>query len=74
MTTMLPTMEVVGAKLRRLREERILSHRELALKANLSPTTVLKLENAEKSKPHPRTIRKLAEALDIDPRELLAEE
>jgi transcriptional regulator with XRE-family HTH domain len=42
--------------------------------AELSPTTVLKLENAETSTPHPRTIRKLATALDVDPHELFREE
>jgi predicted GIY-YIG superfamily endonuclease/DNA-binding XRE family transcriptional regulator len=51
-----------GTKLRRLRMTYILSHRELAIMAGLSPTTVLKLENAEVSTPHLRTIRKLAAA------------
>jgi transcriptional regulator with XRE-family HTH domain len=64
-------MQLVGDKLRKAREDKILSHRELALRAELSPTTVLKLENAEVSTPHPRTIRKLAAALEIDARELL---
>jgi transcriptional regulator with XRE-family HTH domain len=64
-------MKLVGAKLRQARETKILSHRELAIKAGLSPTTVLKLENAEISTPHPRTIRKLADALEIDARDLL---
>jgi len=67
-------MKVVGQKLKKAREAKILSHRELALAAGLSPTTVLKLENAEESTPHPRTIRKLAEALGVDARELLAED
>jgi transcriptional regulator with XRE-family HTH domain len=64
-------MKLVGAKLRKAREAHILSHRELAIRAGLSPTTVLKLENAEISTPHPRTIRKLAAALEIDARDLL---
>ncbi len=62
---------ISGKKLGRARVNAILSHRELAIRAGLSPTTVLKLENAEISTPHPRTIRKLADALAIDARELL---
>jgi DNA-binding XRE family transcriptional regulator len=58
-------------KLRRLREERFLSHRELAKIAGVSPTTVLTLEQREDVEPHRRTIRKLAKALDIEPAELL---
>ena len=58
-------------KLRRLREERFLSHRELAKIAGVSPTTVLTLERREDVEPQRRTIRKLAKALDIEPAELL---
>jgi transcriptional regulator with XRE-family HTH domain len=56
---------------RKARESQILSHRELAIRAELSPTTVLKLENSEISTPHARTIRKLASALEVDARDLL---
>lgn len=59
-----------GDKLRELRDERFLSHRELAKLAGVSPTTVLNLE-AGKSEAQRRTVRKLAEALDVEPRELL---
>ena len=68
---MLPEMKFVGAKLKRLREERFLSHRELAERSGVSPTTVLNLENSESPKPHPRTIRKLAEGLGVSPAELI---
>jgi len=50
---------------------RLLSQRELAEKAGLSPTTILKLEDDRVKEPHPRTIRKLAQALDVDPAELV---
>ena len=70
MATML-LVRFIGAKLKRLREERFLSHRELANKAGVSPTTVLNLENSEDPKPHPRTIRKLAEGLGVNPSELV---
>jgi len=60
-----------GMKLRHSRMRALLSHRELAILAGLSPTTVLKLENTEVSTPHPRTIRKLIDALGVEPSELL---
>ena len=58
-------------KLRALREERFLSHRELANIASVSPTTVLTLEQRDDIEPQRRTIRKLAEALGVDPHELV---
>ncbi len=62
---------ISGEKLRRVRDARLLSQRELAEKARLSPTTILKLETDRIAEPHPRTIRKLAEALEVDPAELV---
>ena len=59
--------------IRRLRELRALSQRELAARAGLSVTTVNRIETRQR-KPMPRTIRKLAEALDVTPEELLAEQ
>lgn len=60
-------------KLRRLREDRFLSHRELASIAGVSPTTVLTLEQRDDVEPQRRTIRKLAKALGVEPSELLGE-
>lgn len=59
----------IGQRLRALREEKYLSQRELAKAADVSPTTVFKLEN-DQADPHPRTIRKLAEALGVEPKQL----
>ena len=59
-----------GEKLKTLREARFLSHRELAERAGVSPTTVLNLE-AGKAEPQRRTVRKLAQALGVDPAELV---
>ena len=71
---MLDTMPHVSAdKLRRLRNESLLSQRELAEKAGLSPTTILKLEAGRVEDSHPRTVRKLVQALDVRPSELLGE-
>jgi HTH-type transcriptional regulator, competence development regulator len=58
-------------RLRKLRDMRLLSQRELAERAGLSPTTILKLESGRVDEPHPRTIRKLADALEVDPAELV---
>ncbi len=57
-------------KLKRLREDRVISQRELARMANLAYGTVWRLENGY---PEARTstIRKLAEALKVEPRELV---
>ena len=72
MTTIGAVMpRVDGEKLRQLREARFLSHRDLAREASVSPTTVLNLE-AGRVEAQRRTIRKLAEALDVEPAELVA--
>jgi transcriptional regulator with XRE-family HTH domain len=63
-------MEVNGMKLREIREDRTLSARELAEAAGVHYNTVLRLENNPGVGAHPKTIRKLAKALSVDPREL----
>ena len=67
---MLQTVVHIGDRLRKLRDEKFLSQRELARAAGVSPTTVFKLE-ANQAEPHPRTIRKLAEALGVEPSKLV---
>jgi transcriptional regulator with XRE-family HTH domain len=62
---------ISGEKLKEVRDRRLLSQRELAVKAGLSPTTILKLEDDRVKEPHPRTVRKLAQALEVDPAELV---
>lgn len=65
----LPRVEVDVRKLQRLREDRVLSQRELARLAGLAYGTVWRIENGF---PDARTstIRKLARALGVEPREL----
>ena len=60
-------------KLRELREDRTLSARELADLAGVHYNTVLRLENNQ-GDAQPRTIRKLAEALEVEPKDLMREE
>jgi transcriptional regulator with XRE-family HTH domain len=66
--TVMPRVD--GEKLRQLREARFFSHRDLAREAGVSPTTVLNLE-AGRVEAQRRTIRKLAQALEVDPAELV---
>ena len=63
-------MEVDVVKLKRLREDRVLSQRELARMASLTHVTVWRLENGY-TEAHAQTIRKLAEVLGVEPRELV---
>ena len=58
---------------RRLRERRALSQRELAARAKLSVTTVNRIEIG-KHKPMPKTVRKLASALEVTIEELLSDQ
>ena len=59
-------------RLRQLRRQKVLSMRELEEKSGVSYNTVWRLET-ERTGAQPRTIRKLAKALDVDPSELLRE-
>ena len=61
------------ANVRKLRELRALSQRELAARAKVSVTTVNRIE-VGKCKPMPKTVRKLAEALGVTPEKLLADQ
>ena len=63
-------MEVDVQKLKRLREDRVLSQRELARRAGLTHATVWRLENGFRDA-HPRTIRRLADVLGVEPRDLV---
>jgi transcriptional regulator with XRE-family HTH domain len=60
----------IGDRLRNLRIEQALTQGELAAKAGVALNTVARLERNE-TEPHMPTVRKLAEALDVHPRELV---
>ena len=67
------TMEAVvhiGERLRQLREERALRQEDLAALAGVGKNTINRLER-NKTEPHMTTVRKLAQALEVDPRELV---
>jgi predicted ATPase/DNA-binding XRE family transcriptional regulator len=56
-----------GALLRELRVARGYSQEALAERASLSPRTISDLERGVKTRPHPATLRFLADALDLEP-------
>ena len=64
--------EVDRARLRRLRRERALSQRDLSRMTGIAFDTISRLETG-KQRAQPRTIRKLADALGVEPRELMKE-
>jgi transcriptional regulator with XRE-family HTH domain len=64
-------MEADGMKLRELREDQAYSARDLAERAGIHYRTILRIENSQGGgSVQPRTIRRLAEALGVEPREL----
>jgi transcriptional regulator with XRE-family HTH domain len=62
--------EVDGARLRGLRRVRALSQRDLSRMTGIAFDTISRLETG-KQRAQPRTIRKLADALGVEPRELM---
>jgi transcriptional regulator with XRE-family HTH domain len=64
------SVEVDVQKLKALREERVMTLRELGEKAGVSKDTIWRLEHG-RSEAYPSTIRKLAQALEVEPRELI---
>ena len=62
----------IGERLRRLREQRALRQEDLAKLAGVGKNTVNRLEKNH-TEPHMTTIRKLAEALDVAPSELVGD-
>ena len=63
----------IGKNLYRVREDRLMTQQELADAADLNLSTVMRIEN-DRVEPRFSTIRKLAKALDVDPRELTRKE
>ena len=63
-------MQVDTARLRRLRLEAGLSLRALALAAGVSHDTAMEIEAGRRA-PHPRTVKKLADALAVSVSDLI---
>ena len=59
-------------RLKELRREQVLSLRELEERSGVSYNTIWRLEDGRQGA-HPRTLRKLADALGVQPSDLLKE-
>jgi transcriptional regulator with XRE-family HTH domain len=71
---MLADVRIDGEKVRVARERAFLSKSELAERAGLNRNTIGRIEESETIEVYPRTIRKIAEALSVDPASLVPEE
>jgi transcriptional regulator with XRE-family HTH domain len=63
----------IGDRLRDLRKRALLTQRELADESGVGVTTIIRIERNQ-VEPHGRTIRRLAEALEVAPEELVKTE
>jgi transcriptional regulator with XRE-family HTH domain len=63
-------MEINVERLKELREARALSLRELANVAGVGHNTIYRIEHGQVNV-LPRTVRRLAKALGVEPRELM---
>ena len=63
-------VEVNVDRLKALRHQRVLTLRELEQRSGVAYNTIWHLENGKRGA-QPRTLRKLASALDVEPEELV---
>jgi transcriptional regulator with XRE-family HTH domain len=70
---MLADVKIDGQRVKATRERAFLSRRELAERAGLDRSTISRIEDGV-TEVYPRTIRKIAEALSVDPASLTPEE
>ncbi len=71
---MLTDVKIDGGKVRTAREAKFFSQRELAGLAGVNHNTIWRIEGGSSVEVHPRTIRKIAEALAVDPTSLTPQE
>jgi len=64
------TVLYIGEKLRETRKHALLTQQQLADKSGVGVTTIIRIERNQ-VEPQARTIRKLAQALGVEPHELL---
>ncbi len=62
----------IGTQVKRARERALLTQEELAERAGIGAATLNRIEK-DRVEPHFRTIRKIAKALDMDPKDLIPE-
>jgi len=61
----------ITKRLRRLRKEKGLSQEKLARLANVSNNTIINIERGENNNPTTATLKKIARALGIEPKDLM---
>jgi transcriptional regulator with XRE-family HTH domain len=66
-------IEIDGARLRRLRRERALSQQDVERVTGIAQATLSDLEQGKRGA-RASTLRKLAESLGVEPKELMKEE
>ena len=71
---MLADVKIDGEKVRTARERAFFSKSELADRAGLNRNTIGRIEEVRATEVYPRTIRKIAEALAVDPASLTPQE
>jgi transcriptional regulator with XRE-family HTH domain len=59
----------VGTRIKAARERKVWGQAELARAVGITPKSLYRIENGMQA-PRPATIRKIAEALNVDPEEL----
>jgi transcriptional regulator with XRE-family HTH domain len=69
---MLTEVLYIGDRLRDLRKRALLTQEQLADRSGVAISTVIRIERNQ-VEPQGRTIRKLAEALNVEPHELVKE-
>ncbi len=68
---MLTDMEIDAIRLREIRESKALSLRELEQESGVSYNTIWFIEAGRRKRTHPKTLRKLAIALGVEPIDLM---
>ena len=67
---MLSEVLYIGDRLRQLRKQSLMTQEELAERSGVAVSTIIRIERNQ-VEPHGSTIRKLAEALEVEPQELV---
>ena len=62
----------IGTQVKKARKRALLTQEELAERAGIGAATLNRIER-DRVEPHFRTIRKIAKALDMDPKDLIPE-
>ena len=67
---MLTEVLYIGDRLRQLRKQSLMTQEQLAEHSGVAVSTIIRIERNH-VEPHGSTIRKLAEALEVEPQELV---